>query len=235
MIPKLLPLMTRTSSSLRTQLIKLFHVIPAEDVQDHVEHFTLYLRAAMTSLSFDIRADGFEVLNWLLDAAGNEVVTSPGGWTKPLKCFVAVFAWDKGKNNAFQLAGSRTLSQPGKADKGTARQLQVFGRFLQHGISLLQRSDATDPVSLFPLWHTTQHLLPDRTNCFAYLNLFGPARNEESDVCEERQDRQRVLWKMRHMMDSALLSAKQQGGELGRVAGSVRKIWQDGMKDYKGG
>lgn len=226
--------MTRTSSSLRAQLIKLFRQIPAEDVQDQVELFTIYVRAGMTSLSLDIRTDAFEILRWLLETAGSEVVACPGGWTKILKCFVAVFAWDKRSNNAFQFTRATTIGHAASGDKSMARFLQIFGQFLDHGVGTPKAPDQSILQSVFPLWNTNQHLLPRRSNCFAYLNLFGPSYDEESDICEDRPDRQRVLESYKQTLDHGLTSAQKQGGELGRVAVQVRQIWQDGMDDYQG-
>ncbi|KAI9788879.1 MAG: rRNA processing protein [Peltula sp. TS41687] len=239
-IPKLLPLMTRTSSSLRTQLLKLFQQIPADDVRNHVELFTIYIRAGMTSLAAEIRADAFEILRWLLDTAGGEVVSCAGGWTKILKSFVAVFAWDNkkgGTNDAFQ-----QLTSMGRAaasgEKSVARQLQIFGLFLRHGVGVPKGSDRllalqrAAAAAAFPLRNANQHLLPRRPNCFAYLNLFGLSHDDddddgESDICEDQSDRLKVLEKYRQSIDRGLTSAQKQGGELGRVAVQVRQVWQD--------
>lgn len=220
--------MIRTSSSLRGQLIKLFHQIPAGEVRDHVELFTIYVRAGMTSLSPDIRADAFEILRCLLETAGSEVVSCPGGWTKVLRCFIAVFAWDKGtSHNAFPLTRSTSMGHAASGEKSMARQLQIFGQFLHHGVSLPKATGQLVLQSAFPLRSSNQHLLPSRPNCFAYLNLFGHSHEEELDICEDRSDRLRVLENYKQMIDQGLTLAQKQGGELGRVAVQVRQIWQD--------
>ncbi|KAI9751518.1 MAG: rRNA processing protein [Lichina confinis] len=181
-IPKLLPLMTRASSSLRTQLIKLLRSIPPRDVKDNVQLFTTYIRSAMTSLSVDIRTDGIEILSWLLEAAGSDVVRSRDGWTKVLKCFVAVLGWDKAAaSNGGRLAST---ARPNATDKATARQLQVLGLLLRSGIGCAEPSSDEDEHVTPPLWFTYQHLLPRQTNCFAHLDLFAQTQEEDELSCK---------------------------------------------------
>ncbi|KAI9814713.1 MAG: hypothetical protein M1826_002159 [Phylliscum demangeonii] len=220
-IPKLLPLITRTSASLRSQLLKLFRVIPPEEVRAQIELFVIFLRTGMTSLSADVRLDTFEMLGWLLNTAGTDVVACPGGWAKLLKCFVAVFAWDQ-RSISSSLAVNRT-TVVGDIDKARARQLQIFGQFLQHGLAIHGPANLPRSGGRFPLWHAPHHDFPQRPNCYGYLNLFGPVRDEDAGGCEDRQDRQRLFAGYKEMVDQGLAIAKRQGGEIGRVAAFVTK------------
>ncbi|KAI9887473.1 MAG: hypothetical protein M1823_000731 [Watsoniomyces obsoletus] len=244
-LPKLFPLMTRASASLRTQLLKLFRVIPAHDVRDHVPLFTTYLRTAMTSLAPEIRADGIEILSWLLDTAGIDLVASRDGWTKVLRCFVAVFGWDKGPmdhhsrrfgNSSSLTSSSGMMMRLSRDSKSLARPLQVFGQFLQCGIGPSSRSESmVSDECTFPFWHTEQHHLPRRADCYAYLNLFGQAHEEEDgSICEDRGDRCRVLQRIEPQVRYGLAECRLQGGEVGRAAGTVLKILNDHL-DNNGG
>ncbi len=193
----------------------------------------------MTSLAPKIRADGIEILSWLLDTAGSDLVASRDGWTKVLRCFVAVFGWDNGPAdhhasrfgiNSSITSGSGMMMRLGRDSKSLARPLQVFGQFLQCGIGPSRSDDAVGPGCMFPFWHVDQHLLPRRADCFAYLNLFGQTHEEEDGgICEDRRDRQRVLQRIDDKVRYGLEDCRRQGGEVGRAAGTVLKILNDNL------
>ncbi len=197
-VPKLLPLMTRASTALRAQLLKLFRTaMPPHAVQNHIQLFATHVRTALTSLAAEIRQDGLEILSWLLDTAGLDLVASRGGWPKLLKCFVTVLGWNNSSINRAVAATttittatatstasrSRNTGSSGGPGRGAIRQLQVFGQFLQCGIGVRRDKDGADErrvgnntvdngLEFMPLWHAQQHMLPRKANCFAYLNIF---------------------------------------------------------------
>ena len=227
-LPKLFPLMTRASPSLRAQLLKFFRVVPAQEVRDHIQPFTMYVRTAMTHLSREIRIDGVEILRWILDAAGPDLVASGDGWTKMLKCFVAVFGWDNGFSDNKESCNNShvhgNIIKPVNGDKAMVRALSVFGQFLQHGIGLRSLDSTTDSGCVHPFWHVDQHLLPRRSDGFAYLNLFGSAWHSEHLNCADRGDRQKMFQGYHLLFAEGLEIACQQGGEMGRTAATVIKI-----------
>ncbi|KAJ2984936.1 hypothetical protein NUW58_g5801 [Xylaria curta] len=90
LLQKILPLMPDSSKSVRSQLLKLLQQLPAEEVRPHLQKAMLYIRGAMTHLSQDIKDDGLNYMEWILDAAGEDLVASPGCWVKPLKDFMSV-------------------------------------------------------------------------------------------------------------------------------------------------
>ncbi len=92
-MPKLLPLTLDGSNGVRAQLLKLFKSLPQEDMKDHMEKLSLYIRAGLTHLAADIRSSALELLEWALEIGGEQLVSCPGGWVKTLKTLLTVLAW----------------------------------------------------------------------------------------------------------------------------------------------
>ena len=77
-------------------------------------------------------------------------------------------------------------------------------------------------------------MLPNRSNAFAHLNLFGPPRDEESEMYLEREGRQRIFHKRFHaILSSGVEAAKRGGGEVGRAAAGVAKAIVEGMEGFE--
>ena len=55
----------------------------------------------MTHLATEIRLFGLDVLEWLLQVAGDEVVSCAGGWVKMLKCFLSLLGWQSEASSKF--------------------------------------------------------------------------------------------------------------------------------------
>ena len=177
-----------------------------------------------------------EVLSWLLEVGGEEVVVCPGGWTKTLNCLLAMIGWGGAGGSAsasgsWSSNGARVgFGRAGVDAKVQARNLVVLGEFLRAGLSapsLRAGADENDLDSVqasFPLWNVDSHALPKRSNAYGYLNLFGAPRDDDTDMLEDREDRIRVF-KARFgaAVEAGLASAKRDGGEVGRAAGLVAK------------
>jgi pre-rRNA-processing protein IPI1 len=75
--------------------------------------------------------------------------------------------------------------------------------------------------------------LGERSNAYAHLNLFGSTRDEEAEMYEDREDRQRVF---HDRVEAAVVAGMEQatkgGGELGRAAAQLRKVLKEGMADF---
>jgi pre-rRNA-processing protein IPI1 len=76
-------------------------------------------------------------------------------------------------------------------------------------------------------------VLSERSNAYAHLNLFGAARDEEAEMYEDREDRQRLF---RDRAEAAIIAGLEQatkgGGELGRAGAQLRKAVKEGMADF---
>lgn len=229
-IPAVQRLLLDGSSGVRQQLLKLLQVLPATDIATYADQLLLHTRAAMTHLAAEIRVYGLEVLEWLLSVAGDEVVSCAGGWVKMLKCFLSLLGWQSEASSKWSTAKSY-----GKADsKIQVKQMNALTLFLRTGLSHAQ-STTIVPVSdvNFPLWQTEHHVLSERSNVYAHLNLFGAPRDEEAEMYEDREDRQRVFHdRAETAIASGLDHATKGGGELGRVSAQLRKVVKEGMADF---
>ena len=114
------------------------------------------------------------------------------------------------------------------------RQISVLASFLRTGLSHTQSVTAVDTsVNDFPLWHTQHHMISERSNVYAHLNLFGAARDEEAEMYEDREDRQRVFHdRAEAAVIAGLEEATKAGGELGRASAQLRKVTKEGMADF---
>lgn len=184
----------------------------------------------MTHLAAEIRIYGLEVLDWLLGVAGDEVVSCAGGWVKMLKCFLSLLGWQSEASSKWSTAKSY-----GKTDsKIQAKQMNTLTSFLRTGIC---HTPVTTTLVVadnnFPLWQSEHHVVSERSNVYAHLNLFGATRDEEAEMYEDREDRQRVF---HDRAETAIIAGLEQatkgGGELGRAAAQLRKVVKNGMSDF---
>jgi pre-rRNA-processing protein IPI1 len=191
----------------------------------------------MTHLASDIRVFALDVLEWLLGVAGDEVVSCAGGWVKMLKCFLGLLCWQNDVASKWSATTSFATTSLGKAGgdaKVQVKQMHALASFLKAGLvpsqGLAQVSARGDT---FPIWQTEHHILSERSNAYAHLNLFGAARDEEAEMYEDREDRQRVFHeRAQTSIVAGLEQATKGGGELGRAAAHLRRIVKEGMADY---
>jgi pre-rRNA-processing protein IPI1 len=184
----------------------------------------------MTHLASEIRIFGLDVLDWLLGVAGDEVVSCSGGWVKMLKCFLSLLSWQSEATSKWSASKSF-----GRSDsKIQVRQMTTLTAFLRTGLFHVQASaSVVSSDRAFPLWQIEHHILSERSNAFAHLNLFGAVRDEEAEMYEDREDRQRVFHdRAETAVVAGLKQATKGGGELGRAAAHLRKVVNEGMADF---
>ncbi|KAF8853161.1 hypothetical protein BDZ45DRAFT_677864 [Acephala macrosclerotiorum] len=227
LLPKLLPLILDGSSSVRTQLLKFLRLLPQADIADRAESALLYIRAGMTHLAAEIRADALTVLEWLLEVAEDDVVTCPGGWVKTLKSFMSMMGWAVSSTTSKWTAASKASF--GKSGKSFPKQLLVLAQFLRAG--LVEPKDDLAVKSV--VGNFQNFMIPTRSNAFAHLNLFGSSRDEEGEMYIDREDRQRVFEKnFLAAVNAGVENARKEGGEAGRAAAVLAKVLKEGMADY---
>lgn len=234
LFPKLLPLILDGSASVRTNLLKFLRLLPASDVADRAESALLYIRAGMTHLAAEIRTDALAVLEWMLEIAGEDFVSCPGGWVKTLKSFMSMMGWATSSGSSKWT--SATKASFGKAGKAFPKQLLALAQFLKAG---LVESDIIPVISggstMFPLIDVQRHMIPTRSNAYAHLNLFGSSRDEEGEMYIDKEDRQRVFHtRFQAAVQVGVENAKKEGGEAGRAAAVLTKVLKEGMADYSG-
>lgn len=238
-LPLLLPLILDASNNVRTQLLKLLRALPAPDVEDHVARMLPYVRAGMTHLAADIRISAVDVLSWLVEVSGTEVVSCAGGWIKTMNCFLSVLGWHTEESVRWS-ASRASFGKAGSQGKPMLKVLGAFAEFLEAGIG---RPDVTmsdseeDPEDAgyhniwpFPLCQTGQHMIPQTAVPYAYLNLFGQPRDEEGEMYETREDRYRVFAnRFQKAIERGLENARKEGGELGRASSGATKVLKEAI------
>ncbi|KAF2177177.1 rRNA processing protein Ipi1 [Zopfia rhizophila CBS 207.26] len=232
-LPAVQRLILDGSNAVRQQLLKLLQCLPKGDIAGHADQLLLHIRAGITHLASDIRVFALDVLEWLLGVAGDEVVGCAGGWVRTLKCFLALLGWQTDAGGKW--SASRLTVGGGDA-KIQVKQMNVLTTFLRVGLVPSQGVLSTIAEGgYFPLWQTKHHMLPERSNAYAHLNLFGALRDEEAEMYEDREDRQRVFHdRVEAAIVAGLEQAIKSGGELGRAAAQLRKVVKEGMVDFRG-
>lgn len=233
-IPAVQRLVLDGSNAVRQQLLKLLQSLPRNDVAGHSDQLLLHARAGMTHLATDIRMFALEFLEWLLNIAGMEVVCCAGGWIKTLKCFLSLLGWQSGSSGKW--SSSQSFGKKASDSKVLAKQMSTLATFLRVGLQAPTQPTTAAAIeqSAFPLWHTEHHVVSERTNVYARLSLFGVPRDDESEMYEDREDRQRIF---RDRVEIAILAGLEQatkgGGEMGRSAAQLRRVVKEGMADYQ--
>ncbi|KAJ2894236.1 hypothetical protein MKZ38_007821 [Zalerion maritima] len=246
---KVLPLMSDSSSAVRTQLLKLLKTLPIADVKPYVEKIVLYARAAMTNLSSEISEDATAVLDWLVEVAPEEVVSAPGCWVKPLNCFVTVLRWSSyldassskadakktrmntaGKANGGWSAASQMGMSSAKKKQAQTRQIVVLGKFLKAGFR--RPKVRPDTKSGEERLLESIYVAPREPNAFSHLNVFGQPRDEDDMMYMDRESRRRVFTKkVGKAVEKGIMEMKKEGGQVGRAANELEKVVRDGLLD----
>ncbi|KAI1854306.1 hypothetical protein JX265_000714 [Neoarthrinium moseri] len=234
LLSKVLVLMTDSSGPVRSQLLKLLKAIPAPEVPPHVEQIMRYIRGSMTHISQEIKDDGLNYMEWILDVAGDEVVESAGCWVKPLKDFTSILGWTvktvaptPGKGG--WTSAPRTTFGAKKYGASYPRQMAVLASFLEHGF---RKPDPTPWSAAQWVGNFTQ--LPTTPDPYGYLGLFAPPRDEDGRMYRDREDRQAVFSRrFAEAIRRGVDDAKKEGGMAGRSAAQLDKVLRDGMGDYE--
>jgi pre-rRNA-processing protein IPI1 len=237
-LPKLQPLILDGSNGVRSQLLKLLRALPRHDVEDHTAQLLPYVRAGMTHLAADIRLSSIDILSWLLETAGQDVVSCSGGWVKTISCFCSVLGWHA-DDTAKWSSNRPSFGKAGTEGKPMVKTLQCLADFLRTGMgdptdSAAQEFVGSEAGWRFPLWDTQQHLIPKKSNPYGHLNLFGSARDEDTEMYEDRDGRIRVFVRtFQAQVQKGLEAARKEGGELGRYAAMAQKVLEEGFEGYE--
>ncbi|KAI1408077.1 Pre-rRNA-processing protein IPI1 [Hypoxylon sp. FL1857] len=234
LLQKLLPMMSDSSGPVRGQLLKLLRNLPADEVRPHVEKIMLYIRGTMTNISQEVKDDGLNYMEWLLDVAGEDVVSSAGCWVKPLRDFMSVLGWTikvtpATASKSGWTSAPRTTFGAKKYGQSFPRQMLVLAKFLEMGFK---------PGMPIPWtsndWFSNIGCVPRTPDPFGYLGLFKPPRDEDGEIYRNREDRQDIFQK-RFMaaVEAGVDMAKKEGGTAGRAAATLDQVLRDGMGDYE--
>ena len=245
LLPQLHPLILNGSNSVRAQLILLLRTLSPNDVEPHIEQLLLYIRTGVTHIAPDIRSSASEILQWAVESCPTEVVSCPGGWVKTLKHVLTALAWHDPlplpSNNNGRQSGWSSLpaaldpARQGNESNFRVKLLNALASLIRAG--LIPSRAPTNPAPSkwpFPLRHVECHMIPRRSNPYRRLNLFGPPRDEEGGMYEEREERQRVFDKrFRAAVEYNVENAKKVGGQYGRISATVGGVVEEGMEGFQ--
>ncbi|KAI1505000.1 Rix1 complex component [Biscogniauxia marginata] len=235
LLQKLLPMMSDSYGPARGQLLKLLRSIPAPEVRPHAEKIMLYIRGTMTHISQDIKDDGMNYMEWLLDVAGDDVVASAGCWVKPLKDFMSVLGWTvKSAPPTMASKGGwtsapRTTFGAKKYGQSFPRQMLILSKFLEIGFK------PETPTPWKPGdWFSNVNSVPRTPDPYGYLGLFKPPRDEDGEIYRNRQDRLDIFQKrFTEAVEIGVDMAKKEGGAAGRAAAVLDHTLRVGMGGYE--
>ena len=232
-ITKAQPLVLDGNSQVRQQLLKLFRSLPTDELGP-LDQLLLYTRAGMAHLSNDIRLFALDLLDWLLDTNPDTVVANAGGWVKTVRTFQNLLSWHDNPSVNSAIANAKWSTSKPTSNLGSSKllvhQLTTLSHMLTEGLkrpSLQQEREvaARQAAESFPLWHSAAHTLPNKSNPFGYLNLFGAPRDVESEVYEDAEERNEVFVELglSAAFTHGVKAAKKEAGEVGRAAALVDK------------
>ncbi|KAL6721894.1 rRNA processing protein [Lecanora helva] len=238
LLPKLQPLVLDESNGVRAQVLCLLKVLPPREIEPHIGSLLLYFRAGLTHLGADIRASATDLLLWAIEICPDEVVSCAGGWMKTLKCLITVLHWhapEEKKRGSWTSVKAPNLGNIGSEGKLPAKILNVLAALLHAGLVPDPEPPAPEPSKWpFPLRNVECHMISKRSNAYAYLNLFGPPRDEEGEMYTDREERQRIFHKrFQSTVEHGLQATKREGGEIGRAAAGVEKALKGDMDDFE--
>ncbi|KAI2634819.1 Pre-rRNA-processing protein IPI1 [Hypomontagnella submonticulosa] len=234
LLQKLLPMMSDSYGPVRGQLLKLLRNLPADEVRPHVEKIMLYIRGTMTNISQEVKDDGLNYMEWLLEVAGEDVVSSAGCWVKPLRDFMSVLGWTVKVTPATATksgwtSAPRTTFGAKKYGQSFPRQMLVLSKFLEMGFKPGMPTPWTPND-----WFSNISRVPRTPDPFGYLGLFKPTRDEDGEIYRNREDRQDIFQKrFRAAVEAGVDMAKKEGGTAGRAAATLDQVLKDGMSDYE--
>ncbi|KAG7116493.1 Pre-rRNA-processing protein IPI1 like [Verticillium longisporum] len=210
-LAKVLPLISDAAGPVRLQLLKLMQELPEGEIRNHAERCVMYVRAGMTHLSVDISNDALSVLDWLLTVAPDETVSCPGGWVKTINSFCALMGWSVSAAKGWTAAPKAGLKA--KDAESRTRQFNVLTKLVGVGL----KAEASLQRNANAYWDSI-YRVPRTPHAFAYLNLFGSRRDEEAEMYEDRESRQRVFnRRFEASFAKGIEQAKKEGGRTGRI------------------
>ncbi|KAF4589573.1 hypothetical protein GQ602_003462 [Ophiocordyceps camponoti-floridani] len=228
LLNKLLPLVSDSSTPVRSQLLKLLHTLRGDEVKPGVDHAIMYVRAGMTHLSSDISNDALGVMEWLLDVADGELIACPGGWVKTLSTFCAMMGWSVSQSTG-GWTGSAGVGMRRKDGQALVRQMAALTRFLEAGF----KTETAENSTSHDYWQNL-YRIPRAANAFAYLNLAGDRRDAEGEMYPDREARQMIFQrKFLEAVSKGVESARKEGGPTGRAASLLDRVLRAGMGDFE--
>jgi len=203
-LPRVAPLLHDASLAVRSNTLKLFCALPQQDVEQCAATILLYVRAGMVSLAAGVQLSSLDAMEWLLENAALQVVSTWDGWVGTLETFEAVLRWN--------------FDRTQDAANVAAKALRVLAIFLARGLTQtcdFASVEAEDARRGFPYTNFPQ-MMVSRSVCLMaeFMEGFGSL-----DVSSRRT----IFEKSMPKFKENLQRAKNEGGSVGREAAGCMK------------
>lgn len=224
-ISTIAPMVRDESNSVREQLLETLKAIDNVDnklIKPHTSLIMLHTHSAMTYLTPNIRAQSTNFLNFMLQAAPEEV--SRLSFAKTLSCFFPLLGWETDEKSSkldrsISLAASTAttgLSYGSKASSTKLSHIQSLEKLLTAALS----SEEVINESKFFHPDSKKFLLPTTSGPFLHLELFVPA-DDKVTITEDTTDRIALVKTVFNTLENGLKEAIKDGGQVGRTASKL--------------
>lgn len=172
----------------------------------------------MSSLASGIQLSALEAMEWLLDSASLQLVTTRDGWLGTLQTFRSLLRWDSESSNA---STGNTVEQV----KVTAKGLRVLALFLTAGLTQIHdvaSVQAEQARRTFPFTNFSNLIISRDLDASASLRLMTASTADNDKTRHLNAGDRQTAFEDQHgkSLEKALKSAKREGGAIGREASS---------------
>lgn len=224
-LEKALPLITDGSPAVREQLLRLLQTLPPDQCRGFEGRVVLYLQTGLTHIASGVCRSALDLCKWASEVYGLALMSCSGGWYKVLNCFLLLLGWQPvsaaSDSDKDWSGGGAAIEKLNKEPKLMVRVLETFASFLALGFS---SPDAESENSNATFLGFRPHLVPPHPNPYTRLGLFEMPADIGDQLYEDAEARKSVfIAQFRGSIMRGCQIAKQQGGELGRAAGTLSK------------
>lgn len=202
------------------------------------------------ALAASVQMSALEAMEWLLDRAGLQVVSTGEGWAGTLVIFKALMKWESETSDGperKEVTGQRGWTETSSVMAGqtaaqvsvVAKALRVLSSFLTVGLTQIRDLAAIQAEHArhsFPYTHFIQLMMSDNLDDRASFFLKNSARIlnvgavEYIDTAQRQHVFESAMWKP---LQGYLRRARDEGGSVGREASSCMDAVKECRKTYQ--
>lgn len=225
------------SQEVREQAVEIIRRIPGRERRDYVEQMLPFVRAGLTHLAANVASTSLDLLQWLVDYCGEELVSCRGGWVKTLKCFLVMLRWTSETRRSGWTFSKSSMGDQTYQAGSLVKCIEVLESFLRAGLSR-PREDRV-PMSNFPRFPLAgtlgAHIPTNTAGGYSCLDLFGETLDDENAECHDVETRKRILAEnFQPALEQGLAALLADGGHIGLAAKEAAEVLQKGMGNALG-
>lgn len=233
-LPQVLQLTLVASDDVRNEAIEVLKLLPRREIEERVEGMLPYVRSGLTHLAANVASTSLDILKWLIDSYGEQLVSCRGGWTKMLKCFLVMLRWTSETRTSGWTFSRSSIEDATYQGTNLVKCLEALAAFLKAGLSR-PREDRVllSELPYFPIAGTLgAHLPTSATGGYSCLDLFGgPLDNENAECSDVDARKQAIADAFQPALEQGLAALLRDGGDVGPAAADAAEILRRGMAD----